>query len=177
MLCQDLMKSTVKCVSPETTVEQAAEMMRDEGVGFLPVCEPDGHVLGTITDRDITIRAVAYHEPTDQPIERFMTPHVVSCRATDDLSYAEELMSQEKVSRIMCIGTDGTLEGVISLSDIAQIEDGAHATSTLRNICDREIRIRQQRGRGLHIHAGHGLRGHAGSGGKRDQKSIVSVTV
>jgi CBS domain-containing protein len=141
MLCQDLMKSSVKCVSPETTVEQAAGMMRDEGVGFLPVCDPDGHVLGTLTDRDITIRAVAYHESTDEPIERFMTPHVVACRPTDDLSYAEELMSQEKVSRIMCIGTDGTLEGVISLSDIAQLEDGARAIATLRNVSDREIRL------------------------------------
>jgi len=141
MLCQDLMKSSVKCVSPETTVEQAAEMMRDEGVGFLPICDEDGHVLGTITDRDITIRAVASHEPPDQPIERFMTEHVVACRPTDDLSYAEELMSQEKVSRIMCIGTDGTLEGVISLSDIAQLEDGARASATLRNVSGREIRL------------------------------------
>ena len=141
MLCQDLMKSSVKCVSPETTVEQAAETMRDEGVGFLPICDPDGHVLGTITDRDITIRAVAYHESPDEPIERFMTPHVVACRATDDLRYAEELMSQEKVSRIMCIGLDGTLEGVISLSDIAQLEDGTRASSTLRNVSDREIRL------------------------------------
>ena len=141
MLCQDLMKSAVKCVSPETTVEQAAGMMRDEGVGFLPICDPDGHVLGTITDRDITIRAVAYHESTDEPIERFMTAHVVACRPTDDLSYAEELMSQEKVSRIMCIGTDGALEGVISLSDIAQLEDGARAMATLRNVSDREIRL------------------------------------
>lgn len=141
MLCQDLMKSSVKCVSPETTVEQAAEMMRDEGVGFLPICNEDGHVLGTITDRDITIRAVASHGPPDQPIERFMTEHVVACRPTDDLSYAQELMSQEKVSRIMCIGTDGTLEGVISLSDIAQLEDGARASATLRNVSDREIRL------------------------------------
>lgn len=141
MLCQDLMKSSVKCVSPENTVEEAAEMMRDEGVGFLPICDPDGRVLGTITDRDITIRVVAYHEPLDQPIERFMTEHIVACRSTDDLSYAEELMSQEKVSRIMCIGMDGTLEGVISLSDIAQVEDGRHAATTLRNVSDREVRI------------------------------------
>src|SRR3954454_22044799 len=54
MMCQDMMKSAVKCVSPTTTVEEAAVMMRDEGVGFLPVCDAARHVIGTITDRDIT---------------------------------------------------------------------------------------------------------------------------
>jgi CBS domain-containing protein len=97
-------------------------------------------VVGTITDRDITIRAVASHEATAQPLEKFMTRSIVACRPTDDLAYAQELMSQEKVSRIMCINADGVLEGVISLSDIAQLEDGARASATLRNVSDREAR-------------------------------------
>jgi CBS domain-containing protein len=140
MMCQDVMKSAVKCVSPTTTVEDAAVMMRDEGIGFLPVCDAARRVLGTITDRDITIRAVASREATAQPLEKFMTRSIVACRSTDDLAYAQELMSQEKVSRIMCITADGVLEGVISLSDIAQLEDGARASATLRNVSDREAR-------------------------------------
>lgn len=139
-MCQDVMKSAVKCVSPTTTVEDAAVMMRDEGIGFLPVCDAARRVLGTITDRDITIRAVASREATAQPLEKFMTRSIVACRSTDDLAYAQELMSQEKVSRIMCITADGVLEGVISLSDIAQLEDGARASATLRNVSDREAR-------------------------------------
>jgi CBS domain-containing protein len=140
MMCQDVMKSAVKCVSPTTTVEDAAVMMRNEGIGFLPVCDAARRVVGTITDRDITIRAVASHEATAQPLEKFMTRSIVACRPTDDLAYAQELMSQEKVSRIMCINADGVLEGVISLSDIAQLEDGARASATLRNVSDREAR-------------------------------------
>lgn len=141
MMCQDVMKSDVKCVSPTTTVEDAAVMMRDECVGFLPICEADGQVVGTITDRDIAIRAVAEGESMNQPIERFMTRSVVACRAGDDLRYAQELMSQEKVSRIMCVNEEGILEGIISLSDIAQLGDGAHASATLRDVSDREVRI------------------------------------
>jgi CBS domain-containing protein len=135
------MKSAVKCVAPTTTIEDAAVTMRDEGIGFLPVCDDAKHVLGTITDRDITIRAVASHAASDQPVEKFMTKSVVACRSSDDLAYAQELMSQEKVSRIMCVNLDGVLEGVISLSDIAQLADRADASATLRNVSDREARV------------------------------------
>jgi CBS domain-containing protein len=140
MMCQDLMKSDVTCISPESTLEEAAVRMRDEDIGFLPVCDDAGRVLGTLTDRDITIRAFANGETGDQSVEPYMTRSVVGCRPSDDLVYALDLMSQEKVSRILCVSEEGVLEGVISLSDVAQLEDGALASYALRNISDREVR-------------------------------------
>jgi CBS domain-containing protein len=83
--------------------------------------------------------AFASGESGSQPVEPFMTRSVVACRRTDDLAYAVDLMSQEKVSRILCVNEEGELEGVISLSDIAQLEDGALASYTLRNVSDREV--------------------------------------
>jgi len=68
-----------------------------------------------------------------------MTREVVACRPGDDLDYAQELMSQERVSRIMCIDESGELQGVISLSDLANIE-GERASATLRDVSDREVR-------------------------------------
>jgi CBS domain-containing protein len=141
MMCQDVMKRAAKCVSPMTTVEDAAVVMRDEGIGFLPVCDAARRVLGTITDRDITIRVVANRDSPGQALERFMTRRIVACRPHDDLRRAEELMSQEQVSRIMCIDGEGILKGVISLSDIAQLEEGDRASETLRNVSNREVRI------------------------------------
>ncbi len=38
MLCKDIMKTTVECVSPETPIRDAARRMRDQKIGFLPVC-------------------------------------------------------------------------------------------------------------------------------------------
>jgi CBS domain-containing protein len=139
MICEDLMKSDVKCISPLTTLEEAAVQMRDEGIGFLPVCDEAGRTIGTITDRDITIRAFASGETGDQPVEPFMTRCVVGCRPSDDLALAIDLMSQERVSRILCINEEGVLEGVISLSDIAQIENGALASYALCNVSNREV--------------------------------------
>ena len=139
MICEDLMKSDVKCISPLTTLKDAAVQMRDEGIGFLPVCDDAGRAIGTITDRDITIRAFASGETRDQPVEPFMTRSVVGCRPSDDLALALDLMSQERVSRILCMNEEGVLEGVISLSDIAQIENGALASYALRNVSHREV--------------------------------------
>jgi CBS domain-containing protein len=141
MLCRDIMKGDVLCVTARTTVAQAAAIMRDAQVGFLPVCDEARNVIGTVTDRDIAIRVVAEEEPTDQSIELFMTTDVVACRSDDDLAIAQDLMGEMQVSRIVCMDENGELDGVISLSDIAQVGDGTDATATLRSVTVREARI------------------------------------
>jgi CBS domain-containing protein len=140
MLCRDLMKTELQCVSPIDTVQDAAATMRDQNLGFLPVCDQSKKVLGTITDRDIAIRIVASAQPETTPIEDVMTREVVSCRPDDDLKKAQQLMAKNHKSRIMCLDKDGRLVGVISLSDIVQHEQGAGAAETLRKISEREIR-------------------------------------
>lgn len=140
MRCEQIMKRDVECVSPQDTVHTAAKRMRDEEIGFLPVCEAGKKVLGTITDRDLAIRVLAEARAATTRIEDVMTHEVVACRPEDDLSKAEELMSKHRKSRMMCIDASGRLVGVISLSDIAQRESGAKASQTLRNVSEREAR-------------------------------------
>jgi CBS domain-containing protein len=141
MLCRELMKGDVLCAKAETTVAQAAALMRDERIGFLPICDGARNVVGTLTDRDIAVRVVAENESANQPVERFMTPDVVVCRSDDDLSVAQDLMGEMQVARIVCVNEDGELDGVISLSDIAQVSDAADAMATLRSVTVREARI------------------------------------
>ena len=141
MLCRDLMKGDVLCITAQTTVAEAAAIMRDEQIGFLPVCDGARNVIGTLTDRDITVRVVAEYEPTDQSVELFMSTDVVTCRSDDDLAIAQDLMGEMQISRIVCLDEDGELDGVISLSDIAQVGDGTDATATLRSVTVREARI------------------------------------
>ena len=98
-------------------------------------------MLGTITDRDNVVRVVAAGESLQQPIERFYTRRVVGIRSTDTLQDAEKLMAREKVSRILHLSGKNELEGVINLSDIAQVEEGQRASATLRGISEREARV------------------------------------
>jgi CBS domain-containing protein len=108
MLCRDIMKINVRTASAQSTVAAAAALMRDEQIGFLPVCDATGKVIGTLTDRDIAIRVVAEGERTDQPVERFMTPDVVACRPDDEVGIAQDLMSDLQVSRVVCLGSKGS---------------------------------------------------------------------
>ena len=139
MNCSEIMKTDIECVSAQTSVQAAARKMRDQNVGFLPVCNESMNVLGTVTDRDIAVRAVAENLPAGTPVDALMTHEIIACRPEDDLSYARELMAQHQKSRIMCISRSGRLEGVISLSDLAQLDEQAGA-DTLRQVSSREAR-------------------------------------
>jgi len=134
------MKGDVRFATTQTTVAQAAALMRDEQIGFLPICNSVGNVIGILTDRDIAIRVVANNRSANEPVERFMSLAVVACRSDEDLSVAQDLMGEMQLSRIVCVDEDGRVEGVISLSDIAQLGDGVDAAATLRSVTVREAR-------------------------------------
>lgn len=140
MLCEHLMKQMVECVSPADSVRDAAQRMRGENIGFLPVCDGERHVLGTVTDRDIAMRVVADDKPTDIAVEQIMTKEVVACRPSDSVTKARRVMGENQKSRLLCTDEDGHLVGVISLSDLAEIEP-AGAVRTLREVALREVRV------------------------------------
>lgn len=141
MNCDAIMKREVESVSPQDTVDYAARRMRDENIGFLPVCDGHRKVLGTLTDRDIAIRLVAGNKPPSTSVVEIMTMQVVSCRPQDDVREAERLMVRNHKSRIMCIDDSGQLAGVISLSDIARHDGSDRVSSTLRGVTEREARV------------------------------------
>jgi CBS domain-containing protein len=138
LTCDDVMSPDVQFVSEEDTIKDAARKMRLCNIGFLPVCDADRRVLGTITDRDITIRAVADNRPPDAcRVGEVMTRDVVACRPEDPLATCERYMAHYQKSRVVVTGDDGRLCGVISLSDIAEIE-APEAAHTLCAVAARE---------------------------------------
>lgn len=134
MLCHQIMKSDVASIGPDEPCSAAASKMRECGVGFLPVCEASGKVIGTVTDRDIVIRVVADDKGCDTPVGEAMTSEVVACKGSDDVKRAEKLMSDHQISRIMCLDEAGCCIGVISLSDIARRGDPPRTAETLRRV-------------------------------------------
>jgi CBS domain-containing protein len=141
MRCEEIMKRSAECVTAKDSVQEAARKMKDENVGFLPVCEGSGKVVGTITDRDIAIRVCAEDRSSSKTkIADVMTREVIACRPTDEIERALQLMSKHHKSRMICTDENGKLVGVISLSDIAQHEVEAGA-QTLREVSSRESHI------------------------------------
>lgn len=139
MQCSELMKTDLECISRQSTLREAAQRMRDQGIGFLPVCDESMHPIGTLTDRDVVVRAVAEDRSSTENVETCMTREIVDCRPSDDVAQARELMQQHRVSRIVCTNDDGRIAGVISLSDIVD-QDQQGGASTLREVSRREVR-------------------------------------
>jgi CBS domain-containing protein len=134
MRCDEVMTREVETILPTATVLEAARRMRDLDIGFLPVCEDNGAPVGTLTDRDIVVRAVAEEKRYQTKVEDVMTPDVVACRPYDDLERAEELMRANQVSRVLVVDDDGRIAGVISLADIARYELEREAGHTLADV-------------------------------------------
>ncbi len=140
MRCRELMKTPVVCSSLDEGACDTAARMRTRKIGFVPVCDGLGRVVGTVTDRDLAIRVLAEHSSLRTPLRHVMTPGPVTCRPEDDLEVAENLMRRNHKSRIICVDDDFKPVGVISLSDIAEREEAARAGELLRAISEREVR-------------------------------------
>ena len=140
MRCKDIMKVDLKTAWTLDTCADVAERMRAYGVGFLPVCNDEGEVVGTITDRDLAVRQVAYRMSHDTPIYRVMSSGPVTCSPEDTLGYAEDLMRSSRKARIICVNERMHPVGVISLSDIADEEFVWRSGSLLRDVSARETR-------------------------------------
>jgi CBS domain-containing protein len=143
MRCQDLMKTDITCCSRDESIFDCATKMNRVNVGFVPVCEQDhagGHrLVGTLTDRDIVLRVVAFQggrDPRAVKVGEVMSKNPISCKPGDGVSRAAELMAQHHVSR-MCVCEGPILKGIISLSDIVQAESERGA-ETLRKVSERE---------------------------------------
>lgn len=117
---RDVMTSRPRCVSPDTPVTEAAELMESEDVGSLPVLEGD-ELAGMITDRDIVIRAIARgKDPRGMPVREVSTRDVVTVRSDEDLSEALKLMASHQVRRLPVVDDGNRLVGVLAQADVAQ---------------------------------------------------------
>jgi CBS domain-containing protein len=148
MQCSDVMKELVEVVGPDSSVADAAERMRDAGVGFLPVIDGARRVLGVLTDRDIALRVCAEHRSCEATIVGdIMSEELVACRPDDSLESAEREMIHASVFRVVVTDEDGTLRGVITLTDLAHYEDPLAASRVLRLVTSREFRFEGVPGR------------------------------
>ncbi|HEY7408298.1 MAG TPA: CBS domain-containing protein [Gemmatimonadaceae bacterium] len=140
MKAKDIMTRKPKSVTPETTVRDAARLMKDEDVGVLPVVERTGsdRLIGIVTDRDIAIRHVAEgHDSSSCPVSEAMTSSVRTAREEDDIEAVMDLMGKEQVRRIPVVDERGGLVGIVAQADIVRdARDDKKAERTIEKISD-----------------------------------------
>ena len=115
---RDVMNTDVQAISPETTLQEAAEQMRDGDFGVIPVGEEE-NLIGIITDRDIVIRAVAEGYDINTPVREVMSEQVICANEDDFLEDAAQLMGDHQIRRLPVIDADQRLVGIVSLGDFA----------------------------------------------------------
>ena len=119
MKIRDVMTRSVELVNPDTSLEEAARKMRETDTGFLPVGEND-RLAGTLTDRDITIRAVAEgRDPKSAKVRDAMSDDLVYVFEDAETAEAADLMAQRQIRRLPVLNQDKRLVGVVSLGDLA----------------------------------------------------------
>ncbi|GAA2492860.1 CBS domain-containing protein [Streptomyces gobitricini] len=133
---RQLMTKGVDCVGEGDTVLQAAEMMKQLGVGAMPICGSDDKLKGMLTDRDIVVKALgAGKDPARTTAGELAQGTVVYVDADDDAQMVLRKMSEHKVRRLPVID-DHRLVGMVAQADVAralpdpQVGDLLEALST-----------------------------------------------
>jgi CBS domain-containing protein len=115
----EAMTDRPRAVTPETTVSEAAQLMKSEDIGSLPILDGE-QLTGVVTDRDIVIRAVAEgKDPRGMPVREIASRELVTVHADEDLSSALQLMASQQVRRLPVVDDAGRLVGVLAQADVA----------------------------------------------------------
>ncbi|MFF6876196.1 MULTISPECIES: CBS domain-containing protein [unclassified Streptomyces] len=127
---KDVMTAGVAAVRPDASLVEAAQLMRTQNIGDVVVAEGQD-VIGVLTDRDITVRAVADGtDPMTVSARTVCTPHPVTVTPDDLVATAVTLMREHAVRRLPVV-EDGLPVGIVSLGDVAEAEDPASALADI----------------------------------------------
>ena len=137
MQLKDFINYRVETVSPDDTLQRAAEKMRELDIGSMPVVSAS-QLVGVVTDRDITVRATARgDDPMVTKVSDIMSADVVSCREDDTVEEAARLMQEHQIRRLFVLNEKAELVGLTSLGDLATATGNQQlAGQTLERISD-----------------------------------------
>jgi CBS domain-containing protein len=123
----DVMTRRVVYLPDDTPVDEAAQAMRDQGIGDLVVTH-GSTMVGLVTDRDIVIRAIAEGlAPRTTTLASIVTHELIMVEQSATVEEAVQAMRDRGVRRLLVCDADRKLVGIISLSDVALLSTSASA--------------------------------------------------
>lgn len=135
MKLSEIMSSDLAIIQPDDSLQFAAKKMKDRNVGFLPVCDGET-LLGVLSDRDITIRALAEGmDPAVMLSRDLMTTPAIHCFEDQDVDEAAKLMAEKQIRRLVILSRDDEhVVGVLSLGDLTRIGSTELSAEVLRKV-------------------------------------------
>jgi CBS domain-containing protein len=120
MKAKDAMSKAVSC-SPQTNLGAVAEMLFERNCGILPIIDASRKVVGVITDRDVAIALGTRNRLAGEiTAAEVATGKVESCKPTDSLRWAMDLMAEGRVRRLVVVNDENQLEGILSMDDVVR---------------------------------------------------------
>jgi CBS domain-containing protein len=114
---RDVMTESVVTATPDTSVREVAETMRERNVGSVVLVE-NGQPVGFVTDRDLALSVLADgRDPSDRACDHASAP-VVTAAPDMDITEAAELMVEHGIRRLPVL-EGGELIGIVTLDDLA----------------------------------------------------------
>jgi CBS domain-containing protein len=138
MKLKDIMSRNVEAISADSNLFAAADRMARFDIGFLPVFEDIGGIVGIVTDRDLVIRALAdARDPSTTTVGEIMTKGLLTMSPEEDVEQAAKLMEEKQIRRVVLKDQAGAYIGVVSLGDLAQrTHDRELSGEALEKVCD-----------------------------------------
>ncbi len=110
----------VETTHPEVSIAEAARRLTEKGIGSLVVCEPQGKVVGILSERDI-IKGISTHGQAvvGLPIKSIMTDGIITCAPDDQVKHIMSVMTRQRVRHIPVL-VDRKLVGIVSIGDLVK---------------------------------------------------------
>lgn len=131
----EVMTHDPRTVTTQTSVAEAARLMRDDEVGSLPVVEGE-RLVATVTDRDIVLRVVADSRPAETTVGEIASRELVTIDPQQSVDEAMRLMAEHQVRRLPVCEEDGRLVGIVAQADVARHASEERAGETVERISE-----------------------------------------
>ena len=141
--CHEVMTKDPVCCLPNDSVAKAAQLMKSENIGSIPVIdnEQSRKLVGIVTDRDLALKIVtgALDAKTTM-VKTVMTHKVVTCHADDDLQKALEAMAEHQLRRLPVVDDNHRIVGIIAQADVAtRVDEPERTAEMVKEISQNQI--------------------------------------
>ena len=135
MKVKDVMSRNASCCGRDTPLQDVAAMMVDCDCGEIPVADARGHLLGVVTDRDITCRAVAQgRNPLQMIAADVMTSPAITVEADATVKDCCDVLERNQIRRVPVVDAAGACIGIVSLADIAREASGRKTAEVVKEV-------------------------------------------
>jgi len=103
---------------PESaTVGDAQQTMREYKIGGIPITDPQGKLVGIVTNRDLR-----FERNYDRKLGEVMTSdNLITTGKGTSMEDAEQILQEHKIEKLPVVEPDGTLLGLITFRDITKL--------------------------------------------------------